>query len=142
MGAFDVTFRADGPSFKKIQRLLKKTGPTGMRLAKSELTRQAGLTLAEATSRAPRDTGLLKQKVKVIPAKTIRNATGAGGKLVPSFIRAGFVFLQKYAEDQHENLTYRHEEGEAKYAENALKARQRAIIGGVARVLGRLGRKI
>lgn len=140
-GAFDVSFKVEGKSFRKIQKLIRKTGPTGLRLAKNELTRQAALTLAEAQSRAPRDTGQLKKNVRVIAAKVIRNAIVAG-KIVPSFIRAGFVFLQKYSEEQHENLTYRHQEGEAKYAENALKARRNAIVGGVARVLGRLGRRL
>lgn len=137
-GAFDVAITADKTSFKKIQEMLKKTGRTGMRLAKFELTRQAALTLGEAVKRAPRDTSQLKKNVKVIPAKVIRNATGALGGLVPSFLQAGFVFLQDYAEVQHENLTYRHTEGEAKYAFNALNARKQAIIGGVMRSLQRL----
>lgn len=142
MGAFDVTIKVEGQSFRKMQRLLKKTGPTGIRLAKNELTKQAGLTLAEAINRAPRDTGMLKKNVAILPAKVIRNQTGVRGGILPSFIRAGFLFKQKYSESQHENLTYRHQEGESKYASKALVFRQRAIIGGLLRVLGRLGRRL
>jgi len=138
MGAFDVAFRFKGNSFKNVQMMLKKTGKTGLRLAKFELTKQAGLTLGLAANKAPRDTSMLRINTRVLPAKIIRNERGPGGGILPSFIRAGFVFLQKYAEVQHENLTYRHQEGEAKFAEKALLERQRAIFGGIERVLRRL----
>ncbi len=137
MGVFDVAITQKGKGLASLQTMLKKLGSGGLKLAKIELNKQSALTLGLASDKAPRDTSLLRINTRVITAKIIRNARGPLGSILPSFIRAGFVFLQTYAEEQHENLIYRHEEGEAKYAFKALQQRQQSIFGGVTRALRR-----
>lgn len=138
MGVFDVAITQKGKGLASLQTMLKRLGSGGLRMARFELTRQSALTLGLASQKAPRDTSLLRINVRVIPAKIIRNMRGPLGSVLPSFIRAGFVFLQNYAEVQHENLIYRHEEGESRYAFKALQQRQQAIFGGVMRALRRM----
>jgi len=62
--------------------------------------------LREAKERVPVDTGNLKSSGEV------RQST-SGEYTV--------VFTAEYAMDQHENLTYHHDNGEAKFLENAIQ---------------------
>jgi hypothetical protein len=117
---------------KKFRRNLMKAGTKALSVARSELQRQTVLTLALAQSNAPLLFGLLRKNVRVQAARVIRRKAVIGGRTLPVFLRSSFTFNQRYAEIQHENLSFRHREGESKFAEKAIKARIRIIIATVA----------
>lgn len=129
--SFKATIKTEG--LEDVRAGLARGSKGMMRTMLAELGRQNVLTLSEAVTRAPIKFGFLRKNVIALKAIVIRSKRGAKGRSIPAMLRAAFVFRQKYAEAQHETLFFRHREGEAKYAENALKARSRAIIGGLAR---------
>ncbi len=135
MASLKPVLRTKG--LEDVRRGLARGSKGIMRIALSELAKQNVLTMAEAVRRAPIDTGFLRKNVIANKAVVIRSRRGAKGRSIAVLLRASFLFRQRYAEIQHETLSFRHDEGEAKFAEKALMVRQRAIIGGIARGIRR-----
>lgn len=129
--SFDAVIKTTG--LEDVRAGLARASKGMMRTQLAELGKQNVLTLSEAVTRAPIKFGFLRKNVIAFKAVVIRSKRGGKGLSVAVMIRASFLFRQKYAELQHETLSFRHRDGEAKYAENALKHRARAIIGGLAR---------
>jgi hypothetical protein len=79
--------------------------------AMKELNRQAEKLLTESISQAPKDEGDLRRSgnVKMI-----------NGKIY-------VAYNTKYARRQHEELTWKHKDGKAKYLEDPFKARKKII---------------
>lgn len=125
-------------NLKKLQRGLAKAGDVALRAARAELQKQTIRTLALAQSKAPLDTGLLRKNVRIQAARIIRRKAAIGGKTLPVLLRSSFTFNQRYAESQHENESFRHSQGESKFAEKAIRQRLRIIISSVASRLRRV----
>ncbi len=127
---FSTRVRVEG--LERLRRGLAKAGDVALRAARAELQKQTIRTLALAQSKAPLDTGLLRKNVRIQAARIIRRKSAIRGKTLPVLLRSSFTFNQRYAESQHENESFRHSQGESKFAEKAIKQRLRIIIASVA----------
>lgn len=84
----------------------------------------AEMLRADSVPLAPRDTGMLRNSAQVTPA-------------TPDNLTAHVSYNTPYAVRQHEELDWRHEEGQAKYLEEPVVRRaknyQRAIANRIRR---------
>lgn len=83
---------------------------------------------AKATQRAPKDTGQLRQSGSASDVSS--NAAETGGDV---------GFSEPYAVEQHEDLSYNHTDGEAKYLEKTMLERAREYQAHIARRMSEAG---
>lgn len=128
-GALQVRVTIKG--LDELGRNLGRLGPQmAKRVLKPSLQRFAGSVLSDAKDLAPIDTSQLRRNTRILDPQI----EFIGGQ--PSEINTGFVFLQKYAAAQHENLFFRHPGGgQAKFAEVALQKRRTDFQSAVGRAV-------
>lgn len=122
---------------RELRENLKKLRKTLItRAIRPGMVRTSAQALSDAKELAPIDIGRLRANTILLPPV----AKFFGGSL--DEFNAGFVFRQKYAAAQHENLQFAHPGGgEAKYAEKALQKNQANFVNGIGQaVRGLLGR--
>lgn len=117
------------------QDLAKNLVAVGREMAESRLLPglrdEVGRIQGIAQERAPRDTGQLRRNVRAIPTVMEWRNTPYGP--IPISIEGGFHFRQIYAAIQHEHMGYRHDDGQAKYAESAILENREAFKARMAR---------
>lgn len=148
----DIKMMEDG--VESIKKELDKLENEMIQLIIDEMVDFSYGVLGIAMRHAPKDTGNLRgsgiatiEKTKVAHtekdegseygAKLIRDLK-SGGITLKKFMKefAGeLVFNTSYATDQHENLSYSHVDGEAKYLENAIKGQQDKFAKNIAGIL-------
>ena len=113
---------------KQVEAQLRKRLEAVRHAAEAALYQGASIIMTEAKERAPVDVGSLRNSGYVTLPVT------RGGD---TFVEAGFGGAAKaYAVVQHEELSYRHEVGEAKYLENAINAKEQEVQERVRRMAG------
>lgn len=113
---------------KQVEAALRKKLEAVRRAAEAALYQGASIIMTEAKQRAPVDVGTLRNSGYVtLPSRQ-------GGD---TFVEAGFGGAAKaYAVRQHEELSYRHEVGEAKYLENAINEKEQQVREHIKRIAG------
>lgn len=90
------------------------------------LNRAAEFLRAKSVPRAPIDRGPLRESAQVHDA-------------TPSDLESAVSYDTAYAVRQHEELGYRHDDGEAKYLERPLHENDAALQALIAKSIGRIG---
>lgn len=88
------------------------------------LNQAAAHLQSKTVQRTPKDTGELRRSLVIFPATIQSPRSGVGSNL-------------HYAIRQHEELSYRHKFGEAKFLERAMNAEARSLQSIIANNLGR-----
>jgi hypothetical protein len=114
---------------KQVENQLRRKLDAARKAAEMALYQAGSIIMTEAKKRTPVDDGFLRNSGYVtLP-------TRRGGD---TFVEAGFGGAAKtYAVKQHEELSYRHEVGEAKYLENAINAKEAEVRERIKRITDR-----
>jgi hypothetical protein len=119
---------------EEMQRKLTALGEKFPKEIRSALFIEAETIMTDSkTNYVPVDLGMLKSTGHVIPPEH------RGGELITVLSYGGPA--APYAEEQHEELGYWHDKGQAKYLEVPLFIHAARLIGNIARRI-RLGRMI
>ena len=111
---------------KQVEAQLRKRLIAAQKAAQTALYQAGSIIMTEAKERAPVDIGTLRNSGYVTLPVT------RGGD---TFVEAGFGGAAKaYAVVQHEELSYVHETGEAKYLENAINAKEDEVRERIRRI--------
>ncbi|HEY7824085.1 MAG TPA: HK97 gp10 family phage protein [Acidimicrobiia bacterium] len=120
---------------KQVEAELRRHLSAVQRAAEAALYQGGSIIMTEAKQRAP------VNKDPRVTGGTLRNS---GYVTLPrtdsegTFVEVGFGGAAKaYAVRQHEELSYRHEVGEAKYLERAINATEKEVMAHVKRVAAR-----
>jgi hypothetical protein len=111
---------------EQVAAQLRKHLDAARKAAEAALYQGGSIIMTEAKKRAPLDVGTLRNSGYVtLPQR-------AGDEV---FVEVGFGGAAKaYAVKQHEELSYHHEIGEAKYLENAINVKEEEIRAHIKRV--------
>jgi hypothetical protein len=113
---------------QQVEAALRKRLEAVVKAAEAALYQAGSIIMTEAKERAPLDIGTLRNSGYV----TLPRRQGDD-----VMVEAGFGGAAKaYAVIQHEELSYRHEVGEAKYLENAINAKEQEVQERVRRMAG------
>lgn len=111
---------------EQVAAQLRKHLDAARRSAEAALYQGGSIIMTEAKKRAPLDVGTLRNSGYV----TLPQREGDD-----VFVEVGFGGAAKaYAVKQHEELSYHHEIGEAKYLENAINVKEEEIRAHIKRV--------
>ena len=117
---------------KQVEAQLRKRLMAAQKAAQTALYQAGSIIMTEAKHRAP------VNKDPKVTGGTLRNSgyvtlpVTRGGD---TFVEAGFGGAAKaYAVVQHEELSYVHETGEAKYLENAINAKEDEVRERIRRI--------
>lgn len=114
---------------KQVEAELMRHLSAVQRAAEAALYQGGSIIMTEAKQRAPLDVGTLRNSGYVTLPRTDSEGT---------FVEVGFGGAAKaYAVKQHEELSYRHDVGEAKYLERAINATEKEVMAHVERVAAR-----
>lgn len=114
---------------KQVEAELRRHLSAVQRAAEAALYQGGSIIMTEAKQRAPLDVGTLRNSGYVTLPRTDSEGT---------FVEVGFGGAAKaYAVRQHEELSYRHDVGEAKYLERAINATEKEVMAHVKRVAAR-----
>ena len=118
-----------GKTAAQVRAEMIKHLSAAMKAAEAALYQGGSIIMTEAKHRAPLDVGALRNSGYVtLPRRE-------GGDV---FVEVGFGGAAKaYAVKQHEELSYRHEVGEAKYLERAISAKEQEVRERVKRIADR-----
>ena len=110
----------------QLQAELAKRLNAAVKAAETALYQGASIIITEAKKRAPLDVGTLRNSGYVTLPRRDGNDV---------FVEAGFGGAAKaYAVRQHEETSYNHEVGEAKYLQNAIDAKELEVRARVQRL--------
>lgn len=111
---------------EQVAAQLRKHLDAARRSAEAALYQGGSIIMTEAKKRAPLDVGTLRNSGYVTLPKREGDDV---------FVEVGFGGAAKaYAVKQHEELSYHHEIGEAKYLENAINVKEEEIRAHIKRV--------
>jgi len=114
---------------KQVEAQLRKRLIATQKAAETALYQAGSIIMTEAKKRAPLDVGTLRNSGYVTLPTTSSDGT---------FVEVGFGGAAKaYAVKQHEELSYNHEVGEAKYLERAISAKEAEVRNRIARLTDR-----
>jgi hypothetical protein len=114
---------------EQVAAQLRRHLEAARKAAERALYEGGSIIMTEAKKRAPLDVGTLRNSGYVTLPKR------EGDEV---FVEVGFGGAAKaYAVKQHEELSYHHEVGEAKYLENAINAKEQEIRDRIARLADR-----
>ena len=114
---------------QEVEAKLRKHLEATLKSAEAALYQGASIIMTEAKKRAPLDVGTLRNSGYVtLPRREGSNV----------IVEAGFGGAAKaYAVRQHEETSYNHEVGEAKYLQNAIDAKENEVRERVQRLADR-----
>ena len=111
---------------EQVAAQLRRHLDAARKAAETALYQGGSIIMTEAKKRAPLDVGTLRNSGYVTLPKR------EGDEV---FVEVGFGGAAKaYAVKQHEELSYHHEVGEAKYLENAINVKEQEVRAHVKRV--------
>ena len=111
---------------KEVEFKLRKHLEATLKSAEAALYQGASIIMTEAKKRAPLDVGTLRNSGYVTLPRRDGNDVS---------VEAGFGGAAKaYAVRQHEETSYNHEVGEAKYLQNAIDAKENEVRARVQRL--------
>ena len=111
---------------KEVEAKLRRHREATLKSAEAAIYQGASIVMTEAKKRAPLDFGTLRNSGYV----TLPRRDGSD-----VFVEAGFGGAAKaYAVRQHEETSYNHEVGEAKYLQNAIDAKENEVRARVRRL--------
>lgn len=116
----------------ELARTLATAGPQGIPALKQALNEEGQIAFRNSQRLVPVDTGTLRRSGVLVPARE------KGSSMIEVVMGYGGA-ASAYALKQHENLSYRHKEGQqAKYLEEPVKARQEKLSQNIQRRMKRI----
>lgn len=116
----------------ELARTLATAGPQGVRALKQALNEEGQIAFRNSQRLVPVDTGTLRRSGILLLARE------KGSAMIEVVMGYGGA-ASAYALRQHENLSYRHKQGQqAKYLEEPVRARQEKLSQNIQRRMQRI----
>lgn len=116
----------------ELARTLATAGPQGVRALKQALNEEGQIAFRNSQRLVPVDTGTLRRSGILLLARE------KGSSMIEVVMGYGGA-ASAYALRQHENLSYRHKQGQqAKYLEEPVRARQEKLSQNIQRRMQRI----